>query len=68
MIIKVRCNMNKSTIICDIFYVLAVIFFLTYLFTKRSGFMALGGISMLIGSTIMLLNTKKSKNAKNEDK
>ena len=59
--------MNKSTIISDIFFTLAVIFFLTYLFTKRSGFMACGGVSMIIGSTIMIICAKKSKSTKNED-
>lgn len=67
MIIKVRYSMNRSTIITDIFFVLAVILFLTYLITKRTGFMACGGTSMIIGSVIMIICTKKSKSTENKD-
>ena len=53
--------MSKCMIISKIFYVLAIIFFVTYLCISKSYFMALGGVSLIIGSILMMIDGKKNK-------
>jgi hypothetical protein len=47
---------NKISIL---FYCLAIVFFIVYLITHRSGFMAFGGLFMIIGALPNLIPPKK---------
>lgn len=51
----------KKEIIIKIFYVLAIIGYLTYLFTQKTAFMFCGGLFMIIASIMLIINNKKKK-------
>lgn len=50
-------NLNKISVL---FYGIAIAFFCGYLITKGSGFMAAGGLCMIVGGITMIM-AKKNK-------
>ena len=51
----------KQIIIIKIFYLVAIIGFVTYLITKKSGFMFCGGLLLIVASTLKIINDKNKK-------
>ncbi len=52
--------MSKYLIISKIFYVIAIIGFVTYLFVNKSAYMMVGGLSLIMGSIFMIIDKKKN--------
>ena len=52
--------MSKYIIASKIFYLIAIIGFVTYLCTNKSAYMMVGGLSLTVGSILMLIDKKKN--------
>ena len=51
-------DMSKYIIASKIFYLIAIIGFITYLCTSKSAYMMVGGLSLIVGSTLMIIDKK----------
>ena len=52
--------MDKFLILSKVFYVIAIIWFVLYLINNKSYCMALGGLSLIVGSILMIVAKKKN--------
>ena len=52
--------MSKYIIISKIFYLIAIAGFVTYLCTNKSAYMMVGGLSLIMGSVLMIIDKKKN--------
>ena len=52
--------MSKCLILSKIFCLIAVFGFITYLCSSKSVYMALGGLSLTIGSILLIIDEKKN--------
>ena len=53
-------KMSKCLILSKIFCLIAVFGFITYLCSSKSVYMALGGLSLTIGSILLIIDEKKN--------
>jgi len=53
-------KMSKYIIVSKIFYVIAIIAFITYLCTSKSAYMMVGGLSLIMGSLLVIMDKKKN--------
>ena len=50
--------MSRYIIASKIFYLIAIIGFVIYLCTSKSAYMMIGGLSLIVGSTLMIIDKK----------
>lgn len=53
--------MSKCIIVSKIFYCLSIFGFVTYLITNKSAYMAIGGFSLIVASSLVIIDSKKNK-------